>query len=369
MASKSDKALLKAAEKGKLEAVQAALDGGADINCADAKGRTAVHLAVIANSVACVHELLSKGADPNLPDKNKEFPIHSAACFPTTDVLRVLIDTGNVNLESQNKDGNTALHSAAHTGRVDCVMYLTSKGADSKAQNNKYEIPAALARKKNHKGVLAVMKAAQLRDKTNSGGRPVSTVISHAENGMPLEPAKIDDIVEPEPREATSAPSAPSGGGPPPPPGGGPPPPGGGGPPPPPGGGPPPPGGGPPPPPGGAPNLKAGPAPGGGGMLGGIANAKLKKSPKPDEEGAKSSPGGGGGGGGAKAGGAGAAGGSVGGMMAEMMKKRNEMKKKQETSPSFTGPQLKQFEEDLMMILREDITTWKTDICEHFRGA
>mmetsp|Transcript_37347 Transcript_37347/g.58844 ORF Transcript_37347/g.58844 Transcript_37347/m.58844 type:complete len:348 (-) Transcript_37347:59-1102(-) len=342
MGVKEDKALLKAAEKGRLEAVKSALDAGADVNAADAKGRTAVALAVSASSVSCTHEILARGADPNIPDKNKEFPIHIAACFQVTDTLRILVDSGSVNLESQNKDGNTALHKAAYGGCVDCVMYLTSKGADSKAQNNKYEIPAALARKKNHKGVLAVMKAAQLREK--SGTRPVSQII-HADNGMPLEPVRFarspSELEAPEGQtaEADDKPAEESSGGPPPPP---------------PGGGPPPPpsGGGPPPPPGGAPNLANQNKPaGGGGGLAGIGQVKLKKSEGPQE----SKPAGGGGGGG---------GGGVGGMMAEMMAKRNKMaKKKEEEGPTFTTPQLKQFEEDFMFLLKNDISSWKKDIC------
>ena len=344
MTVKEDKALLKAAEKGRLEAVKSALDAGADVNCSDTKGRTAVALAVQANSVACTHEILTRGADPNIPDKNKEFPIHIAACFQVTDVLRILVDSGSVNLESQNKDGNTALHKAAYAGCVDCVMYLTSKGADSKAQNNKYEIPAALARKKNHKGVLAVMKAAQLREK--SGTRPVSQII-HADNGMPLEPVRFArspselEAAGEDPAAADEKPAEESSGGgpPPPPPGGGPPPP---------------PGGGPPPPPGGAPNLNKAAGGGGGAGLAGIGQVKLKKSEGPKEDKPAASSGGGGGGGG----------GGVGGMMAEMMAKRNRMKeKKAEEGPTFTAPQLKQFEEDFLFLLKDDINSWKKDIC------
>ena len=341
MTVKEDKALLKAAEKGRLEAVKQALDAGADVNCSDTKGRTAVALAVQANSVACTHEILTRGADPNIPDKNKEFPIHIAACFQVTDVLRILVDSGSVNLESQNKDGNTALHKAAYAGCVDCVMYLTSKGADSKAQNNKYEIPAALARKKNHKGVLTVMKAAQLREK--SGTRPVSQIV-HADDGMPLEPVRFarspsELEAEGEASEEKPAEEASSGGPPPPPPGGGPPPP--------------PAGGGPPPPPGGAPNLAAGGGGGGGGGLAGIGQVKLKKSEGPKEDKPAASSGGGGG----------AAAGGVGGMMAEMMAKRNKMKKSAAEGPSFTTPQLKQFEEDFLFLLKDDINSWKKDIC------
>jgi len=341
MASKADKALLKAAEKGKLEGIQAALDSGAEVNCQDAKGRTPVYLAVLANSVPCTHELLSRGADPNIADKNKEFPIHIAACFATTDVLRILVDTGNVDLESANKDGNTALHKAAYAGCVDCVMYLTSKGADSKAQNNKYEIPAALARKKNHKGVLAVMKAAQLREKSGIQGRPVSMApIKHAENGMPLEPVKLGPDLDDDSSLSSSSNDA-IGGAPPPPSGGGPPPP--------------PSGGGPPPPPGGAPNMGAVAKPAGGGLLGGIAGAKLKKAEVPEEGEKPAASGKGGGGGG------------TGDMMAEMLKKRNQMKSNAGTT--FTAPQLKQFEQDLMFALKDDITMWKKDIVAHISVA
>jgi len=314
-----------------LDEVKEALKLGADVNCTDPKGRTPVALAILANSVSCTHELLTKGADPNIPDKNKDYPIHFAACFKSTDVLRVLVDSSTVELDVQNKDGDTALHKAAYSGCVDVVMYLTSKGADTKAQNNKFEIPAALARKRNHKGVLEIMKAAQLREKTG-GGR---LSVAHAENGMPLEPLKIDT--------SDTSDAGQSGGHPPPPPGGGPPPP-------PSGGGPPPPpsGDGPPPPPsGGGPSAA-------GGLAGSIANAKLKKTEKPPEE--KVEAGGGGGGG------------NMGGMMAEMMKKRDAMKKKQSSAPTYTGPQLKQFEDDLMFTLKVDIASWKNDIITHIKS-
>lgn len=67
-----------AALRGDLQAAQALLDAGADVNEQDGRGRTPLHCAVDANSPEMIRLLLERGADPTVVDNTNSTPLDHA---------------------------------------------------------------------------------------------------------------------------------------------------------------------------------------------------------------------------------------------------------------------------------------------------
>jgi uncharacterized protein len=65
--------LLRAAAAGDAAAVEAALDGGADVNCRDKRERTALHVAAAGGHVNAVILLLEREADVDAEDEVRLF--------------------------------------------------------------------------------------------------------------------------------------------------------------------------------------------------------------------------------------------------------------------------------------------------------
>ena len=73
-------ALLEAAASGESARVATAIAGGAPVNCRDADGRTALHLATSSGHVDTVAVLLDRGADANAKrEEDSRTPLHIAA--------------------------------------------------------------------------------------------------------------------------------------------------------------------------------------------------------------------------------------------------------------------------------------------------
>jgi ankyrin repeat protein len=153
VAERSD-ALRSAVRDGDLPAVQALLDGGADVNAKDEVGTTILMHAVLDADAGVVKLLLSKGADANAqnkkgatallwalhdPDKVKllldrgakvpEEAVFVAAAIPGgSRTLKLLADRG-ANLKV-SKGGFTPLGAATRGGGLDTIRFLIDRGAD-----------------------------------------------------------------------------------------------------------------------------------------------------------------------------------------------------------------------------------------------
>ena len=118
--------LWKAAEAGKLDEVEAAVDAGAPMEWAnpDRYGRRAVHVASAYGHKDVVAFLGSRGADVNAVTDDQRTPLHLAALNGKASVCTTLLTLG-ADPAAKNRLGKTALDLAREYGNnPECVAVL-----------------------------------------------------------------------------------------------------------------------------------------------------------------------------------------------------------------------------------------------------
>jgi ankyrin repeat protein len=125
-----------------LEKVKALLDKGADINCHDENGNTALMFQVYKGDerIEFVRFLLSNGANPNLPSNGGEqegiTPIHIACAVGANECLGALLENA-ASVNWTTPDGSVAIHTAAIGGNATTVKLLVKAGSNINAVNKK----------------------------------------------------------------------------------------------------------------------------------------------------------------------------------------------------------------------------------------
>ncbi|XP_057672099.1 tyrosine-protein kinase Shark [Diorhabda carinulata] len=122
-------------------------------------GQTAVHLASISGQNDILLKLIEKGYSVNLRDSAGYTPLHYACQnnFPST--VRLLVQTGNANVQARNTEtGAVPLHEAASRGHKEVVMELLSLNAPSRPRNKNNMTPEQLALMNNHFDCADILK-------------------------------------------------------------------------------------------------------------------------------------------------------------------------------------------------------------------
>ena len=112
------KDIIKAAEKGKLQAVNELIAKGADINVSNDDGWTPLMAAVKNGRLDVTQQLIYKGANINSCKRDGWTALMSAAQKGRLEEARLLIDSG-ADINAQTQDGWTALMEAVDEGRLD----------------------------------------------------------------------------------------------------------------------------------------------------------------------------------------------------------------------------------------------------------
>lgn len=173
--------LLGASKAGNAQLVQALVDEGADINCADDQRKRAIHHAVCSEDVDTVETLLLAGAGINSKyiisglqePQRKITALHAAAYGRSLQILELLIHYGadinmrcavgppifyatrpeslemlianGANTRLRNEIGQTVLHRAARAGREQCVEILARHNpADIDLEDRSSKQPALI---------------------------------------------------------------------------------------------------------------------------------------------------------------------------------------------------------------------------------
>ncbi|MFC3834004.1 MULTISPECIES: ankyrin repeat domain-containing protein [Deinococcus] len=131
-----DARLLAAAQAGQAAQVAALLRAGADVNTADAAGRTALTWAVVGDHVAAARVLINAGADPDRQDAQRNNALLVTGETGSVAMLREVL-RARPDVTRTNRFGGTALIPAADRGHLAYVRaVLATTGIDVNHVNN-----------------------------------------------------------------------------------------------------------------------------------------------------------------------------------------------------------------------------------------
>ena len=133
--------------------VKLLIDGGVNINAQDEQGCAVLfYIARKCESSAAINVLLNYGADPNLVDlKGKTALIDFVSNFSgaesatSSKIFQLLVNAKSVDLNAQDKDGNTVAHYIASKNLFIMFEILLETGARLKISNASGDLPLDLA--------------------------------------------------------------------------------------------------------------------------------------------------------------------------------------------------------------------------------
>jgi len=121
--------LLIAAFNGHLDICRLLIDKGAKVEAKDMNGCTPLLCAAIEGHVEIVRLLCDRGADVEARSDDEWRPLHYAAMYGHISVVKELIEERNVEINSRDYYGGTALWWASNQNKPDVAAYLVSHGA------------------------------------------------------------------------------------------------------------------------------------------------------------------------------------------------------------------------------------------------
>ncbi|XP_071877103.1 uncharacterized protein [Bombus fervidus] len=138
--------LILAASAGREKVVNTLLTEGANVNAKTQEGHSALQYAASKNWKSICAALLEKDAYINITDKRGATPLHRAASKGNIAIVELLIGCGrNLDIDSKDVDGNSALHLACEENRVDEAKLLVKNGASTTLMNKQKKTPLDLA--------------------------------------------------------------------------------------------------------------------------------------------------------------------------------------------------------------------------------
>ena len=183
--------MLNAVRDGDLETVAAALDDGLAVDAKAPNGMTALHVAAVLGREELVAFLLDRGAAVDDPAQNGITPLNRAAMGGHLGTMRLLLEAG-AEVNAAARWGATPLLSAVDRGRTEAVRLLLAEGADPAVTAANGETAISLARRKDHRDVLALLsrdpetvRAARVAD----ADRRASRAETHYRTGVAFDDA------------------------------------------------------------------------------------------------------------------------------------------------------------------------------------
>ena len=135
--------------------------------------KTPLHYAAKNGHVACVRELLTRGAAVGATDRTGQTSLHAAARYGHSDCITALLDAdaASINL-TERQSGRTALHFAAAFGHIAAVEALLAYAhCDTSIGDFQDETAAEVARSSRQAAIVELIEA---RDNGKSSPHPTS---------------------------------------------------------------------------------------------------------------------------------------------------------------------------------------------------
>ena len=139
------------------ELSQLLVGGRADPDLQDHDGYTPLHVAAVHGHVEAIAVLLAGGADANIRNKRGVTPLLLACSENQTVIPQVLVDNSDVDLNSCDKAGSSALIIASKKGYIDLVLILLEIGVDPNIQDNDHQTALCWASRQGHKYLIEVL--------------------------------------------------------------------------------------------------------------------------------------------------------------------------------------------------------------------
>ncbi|XP_039395826.1 nuclear factor NF-kappa-B p105 subunit isoform X5 [Mauremys reevesii] len=106
------------------------------INYSNGEGLNVIHMAVMANSMPCLRQMIAAGADVNAQEqKSGRTALHLAVEQENISLAGCLLLEGDADVDSTTYDGTTPLHIAAGRGSTKLTALLKAAGADPHIEN------------------------------------------------------------------------------------------------------------------------------------------------------------------------------------------------------------------------------------------
>lgn len=125
------------------------IEAGADVNDRDSHGASLISSGVKSGNSEVLQMLIESGS--TFDDKIDQYLVHEAASMNRVDLLEILcLGYVDINLNSVNSQGQTALHIAAIHGHVESLQFLVSIGSNTDIADSENWTPLHYAANNGH---------------------------------------------------------------------------------------------------------------------------------------------------------------------------------------------------------------------------